>query len=57
MDWARESICRGEDIPELSEAYQHLDKAVLERREQFNRLFAKVAGGLDLRRVRIRWAS
>jgi hypothetical protein len=41
VDWARESICRGEDIPELSEAYQHLDKGVLECREQFNRLFAR----------------
>ncbi len=41
VDWGRESICRGEDIPELSEAYQNLDKAILERREQFNRLFAK----------------
>ena len=26
MDWARESICRGEDVAELSEAYQHLDQ-------------------------------
>jgi hypothetical protein len=41
VDWARESICRGEDIPELSGAYQHLDKAILDRREQFNRLFAR----------------
>ena len=41
VDWARESICRGEDITELSGLIRHLDKAILERREQFNRLFAK----------------
>ena len=40
VDWARESICRGEDLPELSGAYQHLDEAILGRREQFNRRFA-----------------
>ncbi len=40
VDWARESVCRGDDIPELSEAYQQLDKTTLQRREQFNRLFA-----------------
>jgi hypothetical protein len=41
VDWARESISRGEEIPEVSEAYQHLDMVVLERREHFNRLFAR----------------
>ncbi len=30
VDWARESICRGEDVPELSGAYQQLDQAVLD---------------------------
>ena len=41
VDWARESICRGEDVPELSAAYQQLDQAVLARRQEFNRAFAK----------------
>ena len=26
VDWARESICRGEDVPDLSKAYQQLDQ-------------------------------
>ena len=39
-DWARESICRGEDVAGLTEAYQLLDQAVLARREQFNQTFA-----------------
>jgi hypothetical protein len=41
VDWARESICRGEDVPLLTQAYQQLDKAVTERREKFNRRFAQ----------------
>jgi hypothetical protein len=40
-DWARESICRGEDVADLTTAYQQLDQAVLVRREQFNQTFAK----------------
>lgn len=40
-DWARESVIRGEDVAALTEAYQELDQAVLERRETFNRAFAK----------------
>ena len=49
VDWARESVCRGDEVAGLSEAYQPLDRAVLARREEFNRAFAAVAGGLDLR--------
>jgi hypothetical protein len=41
VDWARESICRGEDVPELSAAYQQLDQEVLARRQEFNRAFAQ----------------
>ena len=41
VDWARESICRGEDVTDLTKAYQQLDQAVLARREQFNQAFAK----------------
>jgi hypothetical protein len=41
VDWARESICRGEDVPELSGAYQQLDQQVLARREEFNLAFAQ----------------
>lgn len=41
VDWARESICRGEDVTDLTKAYQQLDQAVLARREQFNQRFAK----------------
>jgi hypothetical protein len=41
VDWARESICRGEDVADLTKAYQQLDQAVLARREQFNQTFAK----------------
>ena len=40
VDWARESICRGDEVAGLSRAYQHLDRAVLARREEFNRAFA-----------------
>jgi hypothetical protein len=39
-DWARESVCRGEDVAGLSKAYQRLDQAVLARRQEFNRAFA-----------------
>jgi hypothetical protein len=45
VDWARESICRGEDVAGLSRAYQRLDQAVLERREAFNKLFAGSLSG------------
>jgi len=41
VDWAREPLCRGEDVPELSAAYQMLDKLVLERRESISHSFAK----------------
>jgi hypothetical protein len=41
VDWARESICRGEDVPGLSKAYKQLDQVVLNRRSEFNRAFAK----------------
>jgi hypothetical protein len=41
VDWARESICRGEEVAELSGAYQQLDQQVLARREEFNRAFAQ----------------
>lgn len=41
VDWARESICRGEDVYELSGAYQLLDQEVLARRQEFNRAFAQ----------------
>ena len=41
VDWARESVCRGEDVEELTRAYQQLDQAVLVRREQFNLKFAQ----------------
>lgn len=41
VDWARESICRGEDVDDLTKAYQQLDQAVLAQRELFNHLFAK----------------
>jgi hypothetical protein len=41
VDWARESVCRGEDVPELSAAYQQLDQEVLARRQEFNRAFAQ----------------
>ncbi|QEL17820.1 BREX-2 system phosphatase PglZ [Limnoglobus roseus] len=40
-DWARESVCRGEDVPALTTAYQQLDRTVLARREAFNQSFAK----------------
>jgi hypothetical protein len=40
VDWARESVCRGDEESGLSQAYLALDRAILERREQFNRLFA-----------------
>ncbi len=40
VDWARESIVRGEDVPQLSAAYQLLDTAVAERHSQFSKDFA-----------------
>lgn len=44
-DWARESVCRGEDVPQLTEAYAQLDQAALRRREQFNQDFARELAG------------
>lgn len=41
VDWARESICRGEEVPALSQAYQHLDQVVFRRRSEFSQAFAK----------------
>jgi hypothetical protein len=41
VDWARESICRGEEVAGLTRAYQRLDQSVLARREEFNRTFAQ----------------
>lgn len=41
VDWARESVCRGEEVAGLTRAYQRLDQAVLARREEFNRAFAQ----------------
>lgn len=40
-DWAREAICRGDDIPELSDAYIALDAAVSKRQRGFSEKFAK----------------
>jgi len=40
VDWARESVCRGDEVSTLSKAYQKLDQAVLVRREEFNQAFA-----------------
>lgn len=40
VDWARESVGRGDEVADLTKAYQALDRAVLERREGFNRSFA-----------------
>ncbi len=41
VDWARESICRGEGIEELDRAYRELDHRIWQRREEFNRDFAE----------------
>lgn len=41
VDWARESVCRGEDVVGLSKAYQRLDQTVLSRRHEFNHAFAR----------------
>ncbi len=41
VDWARESICRGEEVPDLSKAFQQLDQVVFTRRSEFSQLFAK----------------
>ena len=40
VDWARESIVRGDDVSELSAAYRLLDNAVTERHSQFSKGFA-----------------
>ena len=41
VDWAREPLSRGEDVAELSSAYQLLDQLVLERRESISCSFAR----------------
>lgn len=41
VDWAREPLCRGEESPDLSSAYQLLDQTVLQRREEMSHTFAK----------------
>jgi PglZ domain len=41
VDWARESICRGEEVPDLSTAYQQLDQVVFTRRSEFSLGFAR----------------
>ncbi|MCR9292938.1 MAG: BREX-2 system phosphatase PglZ [bacterium] len=41
VDWAREPLCRGEDVATLSAAYQLLDQTVLKRREETSGAFAK----------------
>ena len=40
VDWAREPLCRGEDVTDLSAAYQLLDQAVLGRRSELSDTFA-----------------
>ena len=40
VDWAREFIVRGDDVPHLSAAYQLLDTAVAERHARFSKEFA-----------------
>jgi hypothetical protein len=45
VDWAGESICRGDENAGLSQACQLLDQTVLERREGFNKLFAESLSG------------
>lgn len=44
VDWAREPMCRGEDLTGLSAVYQQLDRMVLERRERISRAFAESLG-------------
>ncbi|QGJ70866.1 BREX-2 system phosphatase PglZ [Planctomycetales bacterium 10988] len=41
VDWAREPLCRGEDVADLSAAYQLLDQTVLKIREERSHAFAK----------------
>ena len=40
-DWARDSICRGDDVAELSDAYIALDAAVTKRQREFAKSFAE----------------
>jgi hypothetical protein len=40
VDWAREAIVRGDDVPELSATYQLLDEAVATRQRKNGRDFA-----------------
>lgn len=41
VDWARESVCRGDEVSDLSEAYRLLEQAVFDRRAEFNRRFGQ----------------
>lgn len=41
VDWARESICRGEKVLDLSKAFHLLDRVVFTRRSEFSQQFAK----------------
>jgi PglZ domain len=41
VDWARESIGRGDEVPDLSKAFQQLDQVVFQRRSEFSHVFAK----------------
>lgn len=42
VDWAREAICRGENEPVLSSAYQQLEEAVARRRATFDERFGRI---------------
>lgn len=41
VDWAREPLCRGEDVADLSTAYQMLDATVLQRRAELTETFVR----------------
>ena len=41
VDWAREPLCRGEDVADLSTAYQRLDQVILGLRGELSFTFAK----------------
>ncbi|MHB8974049.1 MAG: BREX-2 system phosphatase PglZ [Pirellulaceae bacterium] len=41
VDWAREPLCRGEDVADLSTAYQLLDQVILGLRGELSFTFAK----------------
>jgi hypothetical protein len=59
VDWARESIVRGDEVPELSKAYQRLanDQVVFQRRSEFSQAFAEGTGGTGPRSGLSSWAS